>query len=313
MMNGRRVIKRRRRRIRWGRVFLLLLAVVASVSGYNFYSQYQSGLQQSQKSSRAKQEVYEFKGKQDENGSTNILILGSDATGKDKPRADTIMIGSYNKEKGTYKLVSVMRDCYVDIPGHGKNKINAAFAFGGPELLRKTIKSNFGIDLQYYAVVDFEGFVRLIDEAFPNGVKVDVEKRMEENIGVTIEPGEQRLDGEHLLGYVRFRQDAVGDFGRVERQQKAIKDVADQLVSVSTFRKLPKLLGVVMPFVTTNMDTGDVLFIAKGFITTENRNIETLRLPVDGTFENKRVEEAGLILEVDETANEKELKQFLSN
>ncbi|WP_428839314.1 LCP family protein [Bacillus massilinigeriensis] len=312
-MNGRRVIKRRRRRIRWGRVFLLLLAVVASVSGYNFYSQYQSGLQQSQKSSRAKQEVYEFKGKQDENGSTNILILGSDATGKDKPRADTIMIGSYNKEKGTYKLVSVMRDCYVDIPGHGKNKINAAFAFGGPELLRKTIKSNFGIDLQYYAVVDFEGFVRLIDEAFPNGVKVDVEKRMEENIGVTIEPGEQRLDGEHLLGYVRFRQDAVGDFGRVERQQKAIKDVADQLVSVSTFRKLPKLLGVVMPFVTTNMDTGDVLFIAKGFITTENRNIETLRLPVDGTFENKRVEEAGLILEVDETANEKELKQFLSN
>lgn len=60
-----------------------------------------------------------------------------------------------------------MRDCYVDIPGHGKNKINSAFAFGGPELLRQTIKENFDLDLQYYSIVDFQGFVQLVDEAFP--------------------------------------------------------------------------------------------------------------------------------------------------
>ncbi|CAM3654925.1 LCP family protein [Mesobacillus zeae] len=312
MRNERRVIKRKRKKVRWGRVFLLLFILIGGILGIYLYSQYKSGVEQSRKSVGDKQDVYEFKGKQDANGSTNILILGSDATGRDKPRADTIMIGSYNKSKGTYKLVSVMRDSYVDIPGHGKNKINAAFAYGGPELLRKTIKNNFDVDLQYYAVVDFEGFVKLMDEAFPNGVKVDVEKRMEENIDVTIEPGVQQLDGEHLLGYVRFRQDAVGDFGRVERQQKVIKDVGNQLVSISTVPKLPKLVGVVMPYVNTNMGTGDMLYIAKGFVSKDNRNIETMRIPVNGSFEDKRVSGSGLVLDIDQEVNKAELQGFLA-
>src|SRR5690606_27198972 len=157
-----------------------------------------------------------------------------DARGEERSRADTIMMAQYHPDKGTYKLISFMRDMYVDIPGHGKNKINAALALGGPELLRKTIKENFDVEIQYYSIIDFEGFVHLIDEAFPNGVEVEVEKRMSANIGVTLEPGLQRLDGEHLLGYVRFRQDAVGDFGRVERQQKVMKEVASQFTSFQT-------------------------------------------------------------------------------
>lgn len=87
------------------------------------------------------------------------------------------MIAHYNEDKGTYKLTSIMRDSYVDIPGHGSHKINQAFRLGGPELMRKTIKENFDIDLQYFTIVDFEGFVQLIDEAFPNGVEINVEKK----------------------------------------------------------------------------------------------------------------------------------------
>jgi LCP family protein required for cell wall assembly len=204
-----------------------------------------------------------------------------------------------------------MRDMYVDIPGHGQNRINSALAYGGPELLRQTIKENFDIDIKYYSIVDFEGFVHLIDEAFPRGVEIDVEKRMSANIGVTLEPGLQRLDGEHLLGYVRFRQDAVGDFGRVERQQKVMKEVAGQFTSLQTITKLPKLIGVVTPFVNTNMDTGDILYIGKDFLSKDNRNVETLRVPVDGTFENQRINGAA-VLGIDKEANKAAIHEFLS-
>ncbi len=167
-------------------------------------------------------------------------MLGSDARGNETSRADTIMIIHYNETRGTYKLTSIMRDSYVRIPGHGKHKINSAFAYGGPELMRQTIKENFNIDLQYFAIVDFQGFVQLIDEAFPNGVEINVEKKMSAYIDVTLEPGLQRLDGEHLLGYVRFRHDAIGDFGRVKRQQQAVQAIGDQISTLQTIPKLPK-------------------------------------------------------------------------
>ena len=193
-----------------------------------------------------------------------------------------------------------MRDTYVDIPGHGKNKINAAFSYkdGGPELLRKTIKENFDVDVQYYSIVDFEGFVHLIDEAFPDGVEIEVEKAMSAYIGVTLEPGVQQLDGEHLLGYVRFRHDAMGDFNRVERQQKALKEVATQFASFQTLTKLPKLVGVVKPFVNTNLNTSDIIYIGKDYLSENNRNIETLRIPIDGGFEPQRISGVGEVLQL---------------
>lgn len=95
-----------------------------------------------------------------------------------------------------------MRDSYVPIPGHGTHKINAAFADGGPELLRQTIQQDFGVNIQYYAIIDFQGFVHVIDAAFPNGVLVNVPEEMSQNIGVSLHPGLQRLNGKQMLGYV---------------------------------------------------------------------------------------------------------------
>jgi polyisoprenyl-teichoic acid--peptidoglycan teichoic acid transferase len=303
--------KKKKKRIRWSGVFLLLFLLIGALAVYSYF-QYRAGVNDSAKDIKQNKQVYEFHGKRDKNGATNILMLGSDARGKEKSRADTIMIASYNPDTGSYKLTSIMRDTYVTIPGYGDNKINSAFALGGPELLRQTIKENFDVDLQYYAIVDFEGFVRLVDEAFPEGVEVNVEKRMSENIGVTLEPGLQRLDGKHLLGYVRFRQDAVGDFGRVERQQSVIKEVGKEFASIQTLPKLPKLVGVVMPFVNTNMDTGDILFMGKGFLSKDNRKIDTLRVPVEGSYENERVEGAGAVLAIDLEENRRALAEFLA-
>src|SRR3954447_10445169 len=157
----------KRTKNRWRSVLLVFLVLVAAGVGYSYY-QYKQGVSQSlKKVNKANKVVYTFNGKKDQYGDTNILLLGSDARGNEVSRADTIMIAHYNENKGTYKLTSIMRDSYVDIPGHGKHKINSAFAIGGPDLMRQTIKENFDIDLQYYAIVHFQGFVQLIDEAFP--------------------------------------------------------------------------------------------------------------------------------------------------
>lgn len=305
--------QKKHKKKKWKSFVLILFIIFFGLIGYSYF-QYKQGVSQSvEKENIAPQKEYEFHGEKDQYGGTNILLLGSDARGNERSRADTIMIAQYHPKKGTYKVISIMRDIYVDIPGHGKNKINAALAFGGPELLRETIKENFGIDIKYYSIVDFKGFVHLIDEAFPQGVEIEVEKAMSARIGVSLQPGLQRLDGEHLLGYVRFRHDAASDFGRVERQQKTIKEVASQFKSMQTIAKLPKLVGVMTPFINTNMDTADILYIGKDFITKDVKDIGTLRVPVEGSFTIDNVSGAGDVLLIDLEKNKQALQEFLAN
>lgn len=305
--------QKKKKKRKWKAVLLIIFLCFAGAFAYSYF-QYKQGVSQSLEKTKntVEQKEYEFNGKKDQYGGTNVLLLGSDSRGEEQSRADTIMIARYHPEKGTYKLISIMRDSYVEIPGHGQNRINTAFAMGGPELLRETIKENFDIDIQYYAIVDFEGFVQLIDEAFPKGVEINVEKEMSHNIGVTIKPGLQYLDGEHLLGYVRFRHDKIGDFGRVQRQQEVVKQIGSQLTSIQTIPKLPKLVGVVTPFINTNMGTGDMLYIGKDFLSKDNRNIDSLRVPVDGAWDDAEINGAD-VLAIDEEKNKAAIREFLAN
>ncbi|WML38736.1 LCP family protein [Neobacillus sp. OS1-2] len=300
---------------RWPSILLVILLLFGGGIGYAYF-QYKQGVNQSLKNlnidNKEEKVVYTFEGQKDQYGDTNILLLGSDARGEEKSsRSDTIMLVHFNEDKGTFKITSIMRDSYVNIPGHGKHKINSAFALGGPELMRKTIKQNFDLDLQYFAIADFQGFVQLIDEAFPKGVEMDVEKKMSEYVDVPLEPGLQRLDGEHLLSYVRFRHDAVGDFGRVERQQKTVQAIKDQLTGF-TIAKLPKLMGVVSPYVNTNIDTSDTLFMAKDFLAKDRGSIETLRIPIENSFTEPRISGEGQVLDIDVKKNKEALHQFIT-
>jgi polyisoprenyl-teichoic acid--peptidoglycan teichoic acid transferase len=312
-MRSNKHLKKKRRKLNLKRVLLICLLLLVVIVGFAYF-QYKQGISQSLDKNAPEQIEFEFDGAKDQFGGTNVLVLGSDARENEtSSRADTIMIAHYHEDSGTFKVTSIMRDTYVDIPGHGYNKINTAFAFGGPDLLRQTIKKNFDIDLQYYAIVDFQGFVQVIDEAFPKGVKVDVEKQMTEadHIGVSIGPGEQYLDGKHLLGYVRFRNDAVGDFGRVDRQQKIVKEVADQLTSIQKIHKLPKLAGVVKPYINTNIKTSNLLVMGKDFISGNRSEVKTFRIPVQGTYEDRRIDGVGLVLWIDEEANKKAFHEFI--
>ncbi len=222
------------------------------------------------------------------------------------------LIAHYNDKTNRVKLASIMRDTYVEIPDHGKQKINAAFAFGGPELVRKTIKENFGVDTHYYAVVDFNGFPKIMDLIAPKGIEVDIPYEMSHGIGMTLYPGKQLLHGEELLGYVRFRQDRKSDFGRVERQQEVLAKVKEQAVSLHSLMNLPKLLGLADPYIDTNVDHRTLLTIGKGLLKGKAEEIETLRIPVQDSYTDERVN-VGAVLSIDVEKNKQALQLFLSS
>ena len=241
----------------------------------------------------------------------NVLLLGSDSRGEEQARTDTIMVAHYNPQTHKVKLISLMRDMYVSIPAHRQQKLNAAYTLGGPDLLRKTINENFGLDIHYYATVDFQGFEKAVDLLAPNGIEVDVPYEMTAGIGMTLEKGTQVLQGEELLGYVRFRQDHLSDFGRVQRQQEVISKLKEEAVSLNSVVKLPELLGLLHTYVDTNIDTSTLLKIGKDVLTDKSGEIETLRIPEDGSFENERYEGVGEVLEVDFYQSKERIKEFL--
>ncbi|MGM0920146.1 MAG: LCP family protein [Bacillota bacterium] len=293
-------------------VFFSILTLLFAGLGWFAYDQFVSGMNKTAAEANIKKTEYTFNGQKDENGNTNVLVLGSDSRGEKHARTDTIMIAQYNEKTNKPKLLSIMRDSYVEIPGHGQNKINAAFAIGGPDLLRETIKHNFDIDIQHYAIIDFKGFESMIDTAFPEGVEINVENQMSEKIGVTIEPGLQNLDGEHLLGYVRYRGGADSDFGRVRRQQEVMNLLMKDMLTIEGITKLPKLAGVITPYINTNVDTSTGIFIAKDIITNKS-DLETMRIPVDGSFENARYNGAGSVLDLNIEENREAIKTFMNS
>ena len=184
-------------------------------------------------------------------------------------------------------------------------------AIGGPELVRKTIKENFDIDVHYYAIVDFTGFSKIVDVIAPDGIEVDIPYTMSHGIYMTLHPGTQVLNGDQLLGYVRFRHDRLSDFGRVERQQEVLTKLKDQAISFHTLVNLPKLLGVVEPYIDTNVDNRTLLSIGKGILLDKSASMETLRIPVANSYVNRR-EHVGEVLSIDFEKNKQALKDFLS-
>lgn len=314
-MNRQNFKKKKKKKLKLKNVTFVILVLLLGLSGYIYY-QYSQGLQQaSGKSTVSSSETTktEFNGAETElTDKINILLLGVDSRGEEQSRTDTIMIAQYDPENQKAKLVSLMRDIYVEIPDKQSYKINTAYFLGGPELLRKTIKQNFDIDIHYYAVIDFKGFESVVDTLAPNGIEMDVEKRMSENIGVVLQPGFQNLNGKQLLGYARFRHDANGDFGRVERQQKVINALKDEAISINGVAKLPKLVGTIQPYIDTNLEGLDLLAVVKDFFLNPPADIETLTIPVDQSYTMESYEHAGSVLEIDFEENKQAIDQFLN-
>ncbi|RVT62808.1 LytR family transcriptional regulator [Niallia taxi] len=274
--------------------------------------QFRSGVLESTKDVNIKgQKDYDFLPTEPQLGEINILLIGSDSRGEEHARSDTLMVAHYNSNTNNIKLASIMRDTYVEVPEHGLQKINSAFAFGGPELVRKTLKENFDLDVNYYAIVDFTGFSKLVDIIAPDGIQVDIPYEMSYGIGTVLKPGNQVLHGKDLLGYVRFRHDRLSDFGRVARQQEVMSKLKEQAISVHTIYNLPKIIGLSTPYIDTNLDTPSLLSLSKGLIMNGSEGLDSIRIPVQDSYENDVVN-VGAVLKTDLDINKAAIKSFFN-
>jgi len=307
-------------------IFLVTtLLLLLGIGSFSFF-QYEEGKSLSQQEmnlftqnkTTTKKQSFEKKNtisKEPENHEpVNILLIGTDKSNGGLARTDTIMIAQYNPLNGESKIASIMRDSYVEIPGRSNNKINAAFAFGGVELLQETIQHNFDIDIHYYAIVDFGGFVQLVDTIAPNGLPIKIENRMyDPSNAIDFLPGQHFLDGDETLNYVRFRKDHENDFGRVRRQQEVISALKNELFTVSGLVKLPKLIGMVEPQIETNIRKTKMLSLSHDVMLNPITDIKTLRIPTDDGFEDAYFPHAGSVLKLDLPKNALEINNFFAN
>lgn len=256
-------------------IFLLLLIIATSYTLYLGYD-IQKKLASHPGISKAKKALTE---KPSTDEPFNVLLIGSDTRGEERGRSDTIIIMRIiPKEKKAF-LISIPRDYRVEIPGYGKRKINAAYALGGAELAIKTVSEFLDIDIHHYAVIDFQGFVKVVDAL--GGVTINIEKRLYEpnNSKVNLYPGVQRLNGSQALSYVRFRHDEEGDFGRIRRQQQFIKAVVDELLKPSAVPKYPRIANIVAENVETDMSINEILSLANYFAKNGGVKIYSVMLP----------------------------------
>lgn len=200
---------------------------------------------------------------------TTILLLGSDKRVDGSvagQRSDTMMVIHIPADHDEIGIVSIPRDSWVQVPGHGPAKINAAYSWGGPALAVETVEKLTGVRMDHVAVIDWEGFKRITD--LLGGVEVTIPNTVTDGYsGRAWEAGTQRMDGETALAYVRQRAGLPrGDLDRIERQQAFLRSLAGQTLSTSTFTN-PTLLYDVLDAVTANLS------VEEGWSTSQMRNL----------------------------------------
>jgi LCP family protein required for cell wall assembly len=209
-----------------------------------------------------------------------ILLLGTDgdrtAAREDARRSDSILIVRTDPGRHRLAYLSIPRDLRVDIPGHGPNKINAAFQLGGPVLTMKTVRALTGLQANHVVLVDFQHFREVIDAL--GGIEIDVPRpilsnrfdcpyatdaRCREWEGWRFEKGRQKMDGRRALIYARIRENRLdpseNDLTRGGRQQEVVEAMTDKIVGPSTFVRLPFIGDDLMTPLTTDLSSGELL------------------------------------------------------
>ncbi len=304
--------RRRKKKLRIGRVIFLIVTFCFIGAGLYSYIEYNSG------KSLAKSNGIDpgpFKGDAIDPKYTsveNFLLLGVDDDGSGRSRTDTMMVLSWDKSAGKMRVISFMRDIYADIPAYKSYKLNTAYYLGKLQTTKDTITGMFGVPIHHYAIVDFANFESIVDIAFPGGVEIDVKKEMSEKIGVTLMPGKKQLNGKELLGYARFRADKEGDFGRVARQQEVISAMKDEAMRPGMIANVPKLAGALSGFINTDLTSKDEISRAISLLLKKGAEIETMTVPIKGSYSYKSYSHAGSVIEVDLPKNKEAISNFLS-
>lgn len=257
----------------------------------------------------------------------NILLIGVEEIGG-ASNTDSLMIASMNTKDKSVKLTSIMRDLYVEIPGHDNNKINATYAIGGMELLYQTISRDFGIDIDGYVKVNFEAFEKIVD--LVGGVDVTLTSKEAYYLNTTnyisnpayrnVHEGTQTMNGNQALGYCRVRKVSTGtennDFGRTQRQRAVLNSIFDKVKDMDVF----SLVGLMDKFLTqvdidtdiTNSEFNNYLQLG---VSLKLKELENYRIPSDGNYGSQRVQigkyNVDVLVPTDWEATRAEIHEFI--
>ncbi|WP_226086030.1 LCP family protein [Mesobacillus sp. S13] len=215
----------------------------------------------------------------------SVLLLGVDARPGDKGRSDTMIVMTVNPELNSTKMVSIPRDTRTQIVGKGfEDKINHAYAFGGPTMAVETVENFLDIPIDYYVQVNMEGFKDIVNAV--GGVTVTNDLTFTEG-GHDFNQGKIDLNGEEALAYVRMRkEDPNGDFGRQQRQRQVIQGVINEGRSLSSITKLDEILDALSNNVKTNMTLREMADFQKNY-RSASKDLQQIQLQGAGTTIDK--------------------------
>ncbi len=215
----------------------------------------------------------------------NFVLMGSDSRGADRGRSDTLIVAHLSGDRSKVYLISFPRDMYVSIPGHGKNKINAAYSFGGIPLAVQTLESLLTIRMNHVVVTDFVGFIGLTEQIGGVTVYNDTESTFH---GYQWPRGEITIKGDEALTYVRQRYDLPeGDLSRAARQRTVVKAIAVKLMKPSVMANpvtFSEVAGQIGKFFAVDKDftVPQMFSIASGMKLRGGDDIITLQAPISG-------------------------------
>lgn len=274
-----------RRKIRWTRLILLLVILTAIITSVCWAVAY--AYQKITSVSTASTTVESTKAPEPVSNVVNILLMGVDDGDNENSggpqRSDAMMVISINSENGKVSLLSLPRDTRVSIPGHkGLEKITHAFFYGGSELAIRTVEDLLQLHINHFIVINWQAFIKTID--LLGGVDLYVENNMNyedpyANLAIHLTKGYQHLDGNQAGQYVRFRSDELGDIGRVQRQQRFLKALTEQVLQTSTIFKISKFIGTLDQYVTTDIRGFKMLKLANSLKSFRAGNLYTEMLP----------------------------------
>ena len=253
-------------------------------------------------------------------GITNVLLIGMDKREDESSRSDSIIIATLDSKNSNIKLTSLYRDTLVDIPGYGKDRINAAFQLGGVGLLEETIENTYGLQVNKYITIDFNGFEKIIDEI--GGIELDIQENQIEELNKYIgestggndcpitQPGKQLLNGKQALSYSRIRYNVGDDYGRVERQREVLTKIAEKIKETSPVKYLG-IMDVILEYIKTNIDPIDALNMAYTIFKFDDLEIKQISIPVLELTKDIEYGSLGSVLITDTEQNGKILNDFI--
>ena len=220
----------------------------------------------------------------------NVLLIGCDKSDGTSQRSDSMILVTVDKVHQKIKMTSFMRDLWVSIPGYYDARLNAAYSYGGAELLLRTIYENFGVPINDYVMVDFEMFEKLIDGL--GGVNVEITEDEADYINETshakVHSGENILNGDYALIYCRIRY-LDSDFNRTQRQRKVMNSIFKKAVSQNPIATLT-VMSDIFPLITTDISPAKMTVKALGAINLLKYGNDQFRIPTDDGYSSEMIE-----------------------